>query len=116
MTTYLSRDLREGLETARLAALRKASRLRVLDGDEFHPVLRLWREGFAVEDAVTPRLRGLVDLYDGAEHLCQCLIVASEAQGGEMRYDFKRSTASADRAALDFCRDPEAPAALLPLL
>ena len=80
MTTFLSKEVREGLEAARLASLRKASRLRVQVGDDIHPVLTLWKNGFSVEAAVAPHLRGLVDLYDGANHLYQCLIVASEAE------------------------------------
>ena len=114
MSTYMSKEVREGLKAARLAGLKKASRLRVLTGEEFYPVLRMWRQGFAVESETTPALRGLVDLYDGGTHLYQCLIVASEEEGGEMRYDFKRSTVAADKAPLDFYRDPEAPAGLLP--
>ncbi len=114
MTTYLSKELRAGLDAARLAGLKKASRLRVLAGDEFHRVLRLWRGGFSVEAAGAPHLRGLVDLYDGSRHLYQCLIVAAEEDGGEMRYEFKRNTVATDRVPLDYSRDPDAPAALLP--
>jgi hypothetical protein len=114
MSTYLSKEVRDGLDAARLASLKKSSRLRVLVGDEFHTVLRLWRNGFAVEEATAPSLRGLVDLYDGAHHLYQCLIVASEAEAGEMRYDFKRNTVAVDTAPLDHYRDPKAPIALLP--
>lgn len=114
MTTFLSKEVREGLEAARLASLRKASRLRVQVGDDIHPVLALWKNGFSVEAAVAPHLRGLVDLYDGANHLYQCLIIASEAEAGEMRYEFKRLTQAHDQAPLDFYRDPEAPVAYLP--
>jgi len=114
VTTYLPEDLRAGLDAARLAGLKKASRLRVLAGDEFHPVLRMWRDGFSVEAAEAAHLRGLVDLYDGSRHLYQCLIVAAEEESGEMRFEFKRNTPAADRAPLDYSRDPEAPAALLP--
>lgn len=114
MTTYLSEEMRAGMDAARLAGLKKASRLRVLAGDEYHRVLRMWRDGFSVEAGATPRMRGLVDLYDGSRHLCQCLIVAAEEEGGEMRYEFKRNTAATDRAPLDYSRDPDAPAALLP--
>lgn len=114
MSTYISKEVREGLDAARLAGLKKASRLRVLASDEFHPVLRMWRDGFAVEAETTPALRGLVDLYDGGRHLYQCLIVASEAEMGEMRYEFKRNTIAADKAPRDFYRDPDAPIALLP--
>ncbi|MCB1362796.1 MAG: hypothetical protein KDK02_01665 [Rhodobacteraceae bacterium] len=113
MSTFFSREVQAGLDAARLAALKKSSRLRVLADDEIHPVLRLWRDGFAVEAETTPPLRGLVDLYDGTRHLYQCLIVASGQAGGELRYEFKRSTVAADAAPLDFYRDPGAPVALL---
>ncbi len=113
MSTYMSKEVREGLKAAQLAALKKTSRLRVLVGDEFHPVLRLWKDGFAVEEETAPALRGLVDIYDGGQHIYQCLIVASEAESGEMRYEFKRNTTALDQAPLDFFRDPQAPVGLL---
>jgi hypothetical protein len=113
MTTYVPKDVLEGLEAARIAGLKKASRLRVLAGDDYYPVLRKWKNGFAVENTATPRLRGLVDLYEGPNHLCQCLIVASEEDGSEICYEFKRATAVADRPALDFYREPDAPVALI---
>ena len=114
MTTFLSKEVREGMEAARIAALRKASRLRVHVGDGVYPVLALWKNGFSVATADAPHLRGLVDLYDGANHLSQCLIVASEAEGEEMRFEFKRLTHAHDAAPLDFYRDPGAPVAYLP--
>ena len=109
----MPKEVRDWLDAARLAALKKSSRLRVLVGERFYPVLRLWRGGFAVETETTPGLRGLVDLYDGANHLYQCLIVASEEELGEMRYEFKRSTVVHDHAPLDFYRDPDGPVALI---
>lgn len=114
MTTFLPKEVREGLDAARLAALKKSSRLRVMADDRFVPVLRMWTGGFAVESESAPALRGLVDLYDGGNHLYQCLIIASEEEGGEMCYEFKRNTAATDRAPLDYSRDPDAPIALLP--
>ncbi|MBE1285885.1 MAG: hypothetical protein GJ676_21405 [Rhodobacteraceae bacterium] len=113
MTTYVPKDVQDGLEAARIAGLKKASRLRVLAGDDFYPVLRMWKTGFTVPLDTTPKLRGLVDVYEAGRHLYQCLIVASEAESGEMRYEFKRNTLAADAAPLDFYRDPEAPIALL---
>jgi hypothetical protein len=114
MTTYLPKDVRDGLQAARIAQQKKISRLRVEAGAESYKVLRLWNTGFSVETDVVPTLRGLVDLYDGARHLCQCLIIASEAEAGEMRYEFKRNTTAHDKAPLDYTRDPDAPIALLP--
>lgn len=113
MSTFLSKEVRDGLAAARMASLKKASRLRVHTGEDVFTVLRLWTDGFAVEAESTPPLRGLVDVFDGANHLYQCLIIASEEENGEMRYEFKRSTAASDNAPLDFYRDPDAPIALL---
>ncbi len=113
MTTFLSREVREGLDAARRASLKRSSRLRVRTDDDVIPVLRMWENGFSVEQTQGPGLRGLVDLYDGANHLYQCLIVASEAEAGEMRYDFKRRTPASDTAPVDFYRDPKAPVGLL---
>ena len=113
MSTYMPKEVREGLEAARIAGLKKASRLRVHTGGDVFPVLSFRESGFSVDAADVPMLRGLVDLYDGAIHVAQCLIVASEQDGGEMRYEFKRSTLPSDQAPLDFYRDPTAPVALL---
>lgn len=113
MSTYVSKEISAELDAARIAGLKKTSRLRVEIGDNTYKILRLWRDGFTVEAETTPQLRGLVDIYDGANHLYQCLIIADQDEAGEMRYEFKRSTASADRAPLDFYRAPDAPIALL---
>ena len=114
MSTFVPKEVQAGLDRARVAAMKKASRLRLRVGDAAYPVLRMWKTGFAVEVNAAPHLRGYVDLYDGAVHLFQCLIVASEEEdAGEMRYEFKRLTAVAERAALDFERAPDAPVALL---
>jgi hypothetical protein len=113
MTTYLSEEVQAGLAAARKAALRKSSRLRVLAGDEMYRVTSMGDGGFSVLTEDAPKLRGLVDLYDGSRHISQCLIVASEEEGEQMHYDFKRSTAPSDSAPLDFYRAPDAPVALL---
>lgn len=113
MTTFLSKEVQLGLDKARLAALKRASRLRVMQGDATYPVLRMWKTGFTVEAETAPYLRGHVDLYDGAVHLFTCLIVASDQADGEMSYEFKRATAVSDAAALDFEKSVDAPVALL---
>jgi hypothetical protein len=114
MLEFLPKDVREGLDAARLRDQRKRSRLRVQVGEAVFPVLRFWDEGFALDASLTPNLRGLVDVYDGARHIFQCLIIASAQENGELVCDFKRSTMVADRAPLDFWRDENAPVALLP--
>lgn len=114
MSTFVSKEVRAGLEAARMASMKKASRLRVQVDGEIFPVLKMWKNGFSVEQSRVPALRGLVDLFDGARHLYQCLIVASEDEAGVMRYEFKRRTAATDVPPLDFYRDPKTPIALLP--
>ena len=113
MSEFLPKEVREGLELARKRALKKKSRLRVHIGDEIYPVLRLWETGFTLDADEAPALRGLVDLYDGSRHLYQCLIIASQEESGQMVYEFKRNTAVADRPAVDYVREENAPVALL---
>ncbi len=113
MTTFIPKAVQEALDQARLLGFKSKNRLRVHMGDEIYPVLRLWSGGFSVEAGGVPQLRGLVDLYDGARHLSQCLIVASEEEAGEMRYEFKRATAASETAPLDFYRAPDAPVGLI---
>jgi hypothetical protein len=113
MEVFLSKEIQAGLDAARRASLRKASRLRIDLNGRLLPVLRLWETGFAIAQEDAPNLRGLVDLYDGAEHLFQCLIVASEERHGEMHYEFKRATAVSDQAALDFEKRAHAPVGLI---
>lgn len=113
MTTYLSKELQQGLQAAQKLARTRKSRLRVRVGDEVIPVIRFWDKGFAVDSDAAPRLRGLVDIYDGARHMFQCLIVAADEEDGEMRYDFKRATPATDHAPLDFAPLDDAPVGLI---
>jgi hypothetical protein len=113
MSEYLPREVRAGLELARKANRKKRSRLNVRVGDQSFVILRHWDEGFALDKEDAPRLRGLVDLYDGARHLSQCLIVASAEEADEMVYEFKWATRATDIAPLDYIRDETAPVALI---
>ena len=113
MTTFLSKEVQAGLEAARKQALTRKNRLRVIVGEAVYPVIRYTDAGFVMDADVAPKLRGLVDLYDGAKHLSQCLIVASTEEFGERTYEFKRETAHADQPPLDYERAPDAPVALL---
>lgn len=113
MSTYLSKEVQEGLDAARKAALLKKTRLRVEAGERSYRVLRMWDGGFALDADTAPHLRGLVDIFDGARHLYQALIVASDEENGELLFEFKRSTEAHDSAPLDFARDENAPIALL---
>lgn len=116
MSDFLPEAVRKGLEDARLAMLRRSGRLCVHEGDRVHRVLRLWDGGFSLAAKDAPPLRGHVDLYDGARHIYQCLVVASHVEDGERIFEFKWSTAVADRPAADFVREVEAPVALIPRL
>jgi len=107
-----SKEIQDGLDNARIEAMKKSSRLRVNLGNKVLPVLRMWKTGFALE-ANAPALRGFVDLYDGSVHLFQCLIVTSEEESGERRYEFKRATAVSEKPAVDFEILDHAPVGLI---
>lgn len=113
MIEFLPKDVVEGLREAHLRQLAKKSRIRVHVGDDVYPVLKLWRNGFALKKENAPKLRGLVDLYDGIRHMSQCLIVASSEEGELMNYEFKRNTATTDHAAADYVTDDPRPVSLL---
>ncbi len=114
MSEYLPQSVRQELELARKQKLRKKSRMRVSVGDQQFTILRYWDEGFALDVDDAPHLRGLVDVYDGARHLSQCLIVASEEEAGEMVYEFKRATPHVEVPPKDYEIADDAPVALIP--
>lgn len=113
MSTYVPDNVQAGLDAARKPALKRCSRLRVEAGDDTYHVLRAWDGGFALDAATTPQLRGRVALYDGAQLLSHCLIIASEEEHGEIQCDYKRISEAHDTQPLDFYRAPDAPIALL---
>ncbi len=113
MLEFLPDYLREGLEHARKRQARRRSRLHVQVGDAVFPILRMWAGGFALDGALSPRLRGLVDVYDGPRHILHCLIIASDADGGEIMCEFKQSSPAGDRPPVDFWRGDEGPAGYL---
>ncbi|WP_135505909.1 hypothetical protein [Roseovarius aestuariivivens] len=113
MTTYLPKEVQDGLDAARLQAKRRKSRLRVETGAQSFAVLRSWEGGFALPSDGGPHLRGLVDLYDGTRHLSRCLIVASEEEAGERRYDLKLVNQTGGSQPVDFERLEDLPVALI---
>ena len=48
MTDFLTKELRDGIAQARKLAAKKNARLKVHVGDETYPVLRVWKNGFAL--------------------------------------------------------------------
>ncbi len=113
MIEYLPRELQEQLAAAQKARKRKRSTRSVHVGEEAFAILEMTDQGFAVAVEQAPRLRGLIDIYDGAQHLYQALIVASSEEGDLMWYDFKRNTATARSAPVDFVLSDTRPAGLL---
>lgn len=113
MSTFLPPDVQAGLDAARKQALRENHRLRVQAGERVYRVIHAWENGFSLELGEDDTLRGRVDLYDGARHLSQCLIVASEEDGDVMRFEFKRMTEASDTQPLDFAKSDEAPVGLI---
>ncbi len=113
MTTFLSKEVQAGIDAARKQTLKRKSRLRVQTQKGVFPVLRFWSNGFSLDAEHAPRLRGHVDLFDGARHMSRCLIVASEEAGDEIHFEFKRNTAAQVSAPLDFIRDDSAPVGYL---
>lgn len=114
MSDILPSDLRDELDRAVRQARRKGARMRVRVGDETFTILRYWGSGFALDADDAPKVRGLVDIYDGTRHLSQCLIVASSEAPGEMVYEFKRATPHMERPPTDYEIAADAPVALLP--
>ena len=113
MEAFFSNEVMDGIAAARKKAERKKNRLCVHVGDDVYPVAKYWGTGFSVELETVPKLRGLVDLYDGSRHLSQCLIIRADQDGERMNYEFKRRTDASDNAPLDYERDSDAPIALL---
>ena len=114
MTTFLSSEVQAGLELARKTALKRKSRLRAHAGEAIVPILQFEHNRFGVDAEAAPKLRGLVDIYDGGRHLYQALIVTSQEEDGLRVYEFKRNTLASTGPALDFVQDEDAPAGLLP--
>lgn len=113
MIEFMPQDVVDGLARARHAAQTKKTRLRVRVGDDMIPLVRLTSTYFAIDRELAPRLRGLVDIYDGARLLYQALVVATSFDGDAVVFEFKRNTAVASAPALDFERDADAPVGLL---
>jgi hypothetical protein len=114
MTGFLPKDVQEELAQARRQSRRRKATRVVHVGDEAFPILDYSDTGFAVDAEDAPHLRGLIDIYEGATHLTQALIIASAQDGDLMRYEYKRNTRASGSAPIDFERDTPEPVRLLP--
>ncbi|MEJ6393416.1 hypothetical protein V8J82_09130 [Gymnodinialimonas sp. 2305UL16-5] len=113
MSDYLPQEIRDQLVEAHRAARRKRAKRSVHIGADAFAILEMSDTGFAVDMIETPPLRGFIDIYEGATHLYQALIVAAATDGDLMRYEFKRNTAAARVAPVDFERPHPEVAGLL---
>ena len=110
MSTYLTEEIRTGLRPAQdrpgarptPGRRARAAPLTVRAGGRSWRVLRRVPGGFTLAAEDAPRLRGLVDLYEGERHAMHCLVVGAELDGVEARFEFKRATPARDAAPLDF--------------
>jgi hypothetical protein len=93
MDVFLPKGFEAGLAKPRMRRPARASNLCVKAAGVYYPVLRRWASGFAVSAMDVPALEGVVDLYDGADHLHQCLITRCESAKGEHIFAIKRSAA-----------------------
>lgn len=114
MSDYLPQSVREELAAAQRSARRSRATHMVRVGGATFPIIEMTEQGFSVDAEDAPRLRGLVDIYDGGRHLYRALIVASDQVGDLMRYEYKRNTAVATHAPVDFETVTDRPAGLLP--
>lgn len=109
MTTFMSRDVLEGLASASKLQAKQSSRLRVAMGDQTFPILHMTDESFSLDTSDTPKLRGYVDILDGTRLKYRALIVASEVGSSETVFEFKQATNIATGPALDFEKSDTAP-------
>lgn len=106
MIEMLPEAVRRGLEQARRTSLHRNDRLCVHDGDAVYRIRRFWEGGLSIDRSHSEKLRGRVEIYDGARHLYQCLIENGREEGDEIVFDFKWLHPVADQPAADFVRAP----------
>lgn len=114
MNDFLPVEVREGLQAARKASLKRADKLCVHDGDDVYRIRRFWGDGLSIDATQGDKLRGRVEIYDGSRHVYQCLIVSSRLEHDEYIFDFKWLHPVSTAPAADFERQTDLPAALLP--
>lgn len=92
MDTFLPKGFEAGLTRSRTGRQTHAATLCVEADSVYYPVLRRWATGFAVSGGDVPALSGIVTLYDGNEHLGQCLITGKDEANGETLFKVKRAS------------------------
>ena len=105
MDVFLPEGFEPGLRRPHMGRPARTRNLCVSAAGVIYPVLRRWASGFSVSAEDVPTLSGVVDLYDGAEHLHQCLITQCEQRDGEIFFTIKRSSGVDYRAVFDMDGD-----------
>lgn len=101
----LPNDVLAAMHAATDRETRRRSRLRIEVAETSYRVLRRWRGGFALDAGQIGHLRGRVGLFEGIQHLSECLIVASELADGELICTIKSETPVSRGPAQDYERD-----------
>lgn len=91
MDIFLPQGFEPGRTRTPMSRPARAQKLCVEAGGVYYPVLRRWATGFAAASGEVPALKGIVNLYDGATHLHQCLITGYELADGEQIFTVKRA-------------------------
>ena len=107
MEGFVSSVILDGLDDARFNAPERAGAFRVVAGGHSFPVLRKWKTGFSLSEADAPKLRGLVEVYEGQRYILMGLVVAQPPENGEVCFEFKRATHVTTAPAVDFIVAPE---------
>lgn len=110
MTSILPKAVQDGLDQARRASLHRNDRLCVHDGDDVYRIRRFWDDGMTIDASHGDKLRGRVEIFDGARHLYQALIVNGSEEGKEIVFDFKWLHPVTDQAPVDYERPEFVPA------
>ena len=113
MIDHLPKEVRDGLQAARKASLKRNDRLCIHDGDDVFRIRRFWADGVSIDLKHGDKLRGRVEIYDGARHVYQCLIENGRTEGEECVFDFKWLNPVAERPAVDFVQPEVVPVGLI---
>ena len=102
MDIFLPKGFEAGRARQSINRAARAPHLTVEAGGKYYPVLRRWATGFAVMSDEVPVLKGIVSLFDGAQHLGQCLITGSEQAGSEQIFSIKQAAQVDYAAAVEY--------------
>lgn len=73
-------------------------------GSRRFPILELTDDSLVIEAPDSATLRGYADIYDGARHIAQCLLLLAAPEGEFLRCTFKRRTPFRLDPPADFAR------------